>query len=241
MSRDLRGRRIVITGGVHRLGREFALALAAAGADLVVTTREPGADAQAVTAELKSLGVRAAAIACDVRSPESVQHAIVSAAQFLGGIDMLINNAGMFETSALEDLTPAQWDDAYQTNTRGPFLAAQAALPYLRSSTAGRILNIGSLGGIRPWPTHAHYCSSKAALHMLTQTMARAWAPSVSVNCIAPGMIQFPGEPERLAAKTPMGRDGAPEDVVAAVLFFAGAPSFVTGQILAVDGGLSLA
>ena len=241
MTIDLRGRRVVVTGGVRRLGRVFATALAAAGADVVVTTRDLGVAADAVVAELAAHGARAAVVHCDVRVPESVQRAVVEAAEFLGGIDLLVNNAGMFESAALEDLTPAQWDDAYATNTRGPFLVAQAALPYLRKATeGGRIINIGSLGGLRPWTTHGHYCASKAALHMLTQTMAKAWAPTVSVNCIAPGMIQLPGEPERLASKTPMGRDGSPEDVLATVLFLADAPLFLTGQVLAVDGGLSL-
>jgi len=94
---------------------------------------------------------------------------------------------------------------------------------------------------LRPWTSHGHYCASKAGLHMLTQVMAKAWAPQVSVNCIAPGMIVFPGEEPRLADKTPMGRDGSPEDVASAVLYFATCPSFVTGQVFAVDGALSLA
>ena len=139
----------------------------------------------------------------------------------------------------LEAISPKQWDTMYATNTRGPFLTAQAALPHLRAAK-GRIINIGSLGGLKPWSTHGHYCASKAALHMLSQTMAKAWAPDVSVNCVAPGMIVFPGDESRVTGKTPMQRDGAPEDVVSAVLYFATAPTFITGQVLAVDGGLSL-
>jgi 3-oxoacyl-[acyl-carrier protein] reductase/pteridine reductase len=130
----------------------------------------------------------------------------------------------------------------YATNTRAPFLMAQAAYPHLRVAR-GRIVNIGSLGGSHPWATHAHYCTSKAALHMLSQTMAKAWAPEVSVNCVAPGMI-VQGEIDpvyaRFAEKTPMRRNGTPEDVAAAVLFFATGPRFITGQLLAVDGGLGL-
>ncbi|WP_342612445.1 SDR family oxidoreductase [Terriglobus roseus] len=166
--------------------------------------------------------------------------AVAQAVEFLGDLDLLINNAGMFESAPLEALSPEQWDDAYAVNARGPFLVAQAALQHLRASGHGRIINIGSLGGMKPWITHGHYCASKAALHMLSQTMAKAWAPEVSVNCVAPGMIRLPDEPERLAGKTPMGRDGSPEDVVAAVMFFAAAPEFITGQVMAVDGGLSL-
>lgn len=233
-------RRVLITGGVRRLGRAFALALAEAGDDIVVTTRNEDAESSEILHLLSQSGGRYAVFPCDVTVPADVTRVVAEAAGFLGGLDLVINNAGMFEAAPLEDLTPEQWDALYATNTRGPFLVAQAALPHLRQSTHGKILNIGSLGGMRPWVTHGHYCASKAALHMLTQTMAKAWAPEVSVNAIAPGMIQFPGEPERLAAKTPMERDGAPEDVVAAVLFFADAPRFITGQVLAVDGGLSL-
>jgi 3-oxoacyl-[acyl-carrier protein] reductase/pteridine reductase len=236
----LRGKRALVTGGVRRLGRAFALALAGEGMDVVLTTRVLDSAAQATVAELQAFGVRARAVVCDVRSPDSVASAVEEAASFLGGLDILINNAAVFETAPLEALTPEQWDDAYAVNARGPFLVAQAALPLLRASGFGRIINIGSLGGLKPWTTHGHYCASKAALHMLSQTMAKAWAPQVSVNCVAPGMIRFPDEPERLAGKTPMGRDGSPEDVVAAVLFFASAPGFITGQVVAVDGGLSL-
>lgn len=236
----LDGKRVLITGGVRRLGYVFTRAFAAQGADVAVTTRVLDADSEALVGELRHSGVRAFAVACDVTQPEQVTAAVAGAAQALGGLDILINNAGAFETVPLESLSPEQWDAMYQTNTRGPFLVAQAALPHLRASR-GRIVNIGSLGGLRPWATHGHYCASKAALHMLSQTMAKAWAPDVSVNCVAPGMIVFPGDGQRLAAKTPMGCDGAPEDVVSAVLYFATAPHFITGQLLTVDGGLSLA
>lgn len=235
----LQGKRVLITGGVRRLGRAFALALAAEGADVAVTTRVLGAESATLVAELQQRGMRAFAFGCDVTQPEQVTDAVAQVAEALGGLDILINNAGAFATAPLETLSPEQWDSIYLTNTRGPFLVAQAALPHLRASR-GRIINIGSLGGLKPWVTHGHYCASKAALHMLSQTMAKAWAPEVSVNCVAPGMIVFPGEGERLAAKTPMGRDGSPDDVVSAVLYFATAPEFVTGQVLAVDGGLGL-
>jgi 3-oxoacyl-[acyl-carrier protein] reductase/pteridine reductase len=240
MNIPLTGRRALVTGGARRLGRAFALALAEAGVHVVISSRALDAQAEVVVEELRASGSRAQAVECDVRSPESVHAAVKQAAEFLGGLDVLINNAGMFESVPLESLSPQQWDDAYQVNTRGPFLVAQASLPHLRASGGGRIINIGSLGGLKPWTTHAHYCASKAALHMLSQTMAKAWAPEVSVNCVAPGMIRFPNEPDRLAGKTPMACDGSPEDVVAAVMFFAGAPGFITGQIMAVDGGLSL-
>jgi 3-oxoacyl-[acyl-carrier protein] reductase/pteridine reductase len=162
----------------------------------------------------------------------------------LGGLDLLVNNAGAFETAALESITVEQWDAMFNTNTRGPFLMAKAAYPHLKAAAGGgRIVNIGSLGGIQPWATHAHYCTSKSALHMLSHTMAKAWAPQISVNCVAPGMIVW-GEVdpayEHFARKTPMQRNGSAADVAAAVLFFATAPRFITGQLLTVDGGLGL-
>ena len=240
MNGTLRGSRALVTGGVRRLGRAFALALANAGADIVVTSRSLDAAADSVLEELRASGVRALAEACDVRSPASVANAVAQAVEFLGGLDLLINNAGTFESAPLDALSPEQWDEAYAVNARGPFLVAQAALPHLRAGGQGRVINIGSLGGLKPWTTHGHYCASKAALHMLSQTMAKAWAPEVSVNCVAPGMIRFPDEPERMAGKTPMQRDGSPEDVVSAVMYFAGAPAFITGQLMVVDGGLSL-
>ena len=119
---------------------------------------------------------------------ESVAAAVAAVVQEFGRLDILVNNAGTFETAVLQSITVAQWDNMFETNTRGPFLMAQAAYPHLHK-TKGRIINIGSLGGMHPWPTHGHYCTSKAALHMLTQTMAKAFAPEISVNCVAPGMI----------------------------------------------------
>ena len=240
MKPRLQGKRALVTGGVRRLGRAFALALAAEGADVVVTTRILDTAAKDTVQELSALGVRAHALQCDVTETAQVTSAVSDAVGLLGGLDLLVNNAGVFETAALESLDPERWDAMFAVNVRGPFLMAQAALPHLRAS-GGRVINIGSLGGMKPWVTHGHYCASKAALHSLSQTMAKAWAPQVSVNCIAPGMISFPGEAPRMADKTPMQRDGSAADVVAAVLFFATSPEFITGQIMAVDGGLSLA
>ncbi|HTW45571.1 MAG TPA: SDR family NAD(P)-dependent oxidoreductase [Acidobacteriaceae bacterium] len=238
----LEGKAALVTGAAKRIGRAIALALAEEGASVAITYRESAEQAANTVSELEALGVRALAVCADLRKPESVREAVRRAAEELGTIDILVNNAGRFETAALESITVEQWDAMFETNTRGPFLTAQAALPYLRAAR-GRIINIGSLGGIHPWPTHAHYCTSKAALHMLTQTMSRAFAPEISVNCVAPGMIvngEVAAEFEHFARKTPMRRNGSPQDVAAAVLFFATGPHFITGQILSVDGGLGL-
>ena len=239
----LEGRRALVTGAAKRIGRVLALELARAGARVAVTYRGSRAEAEATVAELQGLGSEAFAVGCDVQQEASIQVAVGEVAERMGGLDLLVNNAGAFETAPLEAITVEQWDAMFATNTRGPFLVAKTAYKYLKTAR-GRIVNIGSLGGIHPWATHAHYCTSKAALHMLSGTMAKAWAPEISVNCVAPGMIVTSGEAgagyEGFAAKTPMKRNGTPEDVAAGVLFFATAPHFITGQMLAVDGGLGL-
>jgi NAD(P)-dependent dehydrogenase (short-subunit alcohol dehydrogenase family) len=238
----LHGKIALVTGAAKRIGRGLAQALAGAGADVAITYLGSKAEASATVEALQRLGVRAVAVECNVRSQESIATAVAAVVEELGRLDILVNNAGIFETAALESISQGQWDAMFETNTRGPFLVAQAAFPHLRQHR-GRIINIGSLGGLHPWATHAHYCTSKAALHMLTQTMAKAWAPQISVNCVAPGMIvngEVDPAYEHFAQKTPMQRNGTPEDVAEAVLFFAQGPHFITGQVLAVDGGLGL-
>ena len=240
---SLSGQSALVTGGAKRIGRAVALALAQAGADVTITYLSSRAEGEQTLVDLESLGKKAQALACDVRSESSVRQAVDAAAQFHGRLDILINNAAVFETAALDTLTLDQWDAVFETNTRGPFLVAREALPHLRAAH-GRIVNIGSLGGLRAWAGHAHYCASKAALHMLTQAMAKAWAPEVTVNCVAPGWIDLDDpaseQATRLAAKAPLHRNGTAEEVAQAVLFFASGPAFITGQILAVDGGLGL-
>ncbi len=240
--KPLLGRAVLVTGAAKRIGRGIALELARAGADVAITYLGSQSEAEETVRLLGALSVDAIAIRADLRDPASVRETVGEVRATFGGIDILVNNAGMFASEPMEEITAEQWDEMFQTNTRAPFLVAQAALPSLRER-GGRIINIGSLGGIHPWATHAHYCTSKAALHMLSQTMAKAWAPEISVNCIAPGMI-VQGEVgegyERFAEKTPMKRNGTADDVAAAALFFATGPHFITGQVLAVDGGLGL-
>jgi NAD(P)-dependent dehydrogenase (short-subunit alcohol dehydrogenase family) len=280
----LAGKTAFVTGGARRIGRAIALTLAQAGADVAISYRTSHNEAEQTAAEIRALGRRAVIVECDVRSETSVRAALAAVVAEFGGLDLLVNNAAVFASAALESLTLEQWDAVFETNARGPFLVAREALPHLRAAR-GRIVNIGSLGGSHPWAGHAHYCASKAALHMLTQTMAKAFAPEVSVNCVAPGWIEMndsppegstapsvphpsrseaqrwvgleidPSSPHpsqnealrraelqsaRFAAKTPMGRNGSAADVAQAVLFFATGPHFITGQTLAVDGGLGL-
>jgi NAD(P)-dependent dehydrogenase (short-subunit alcohol dehydrogenase family) len=248
MARDrnlpLLGKTALITGGAKRLGRAAAIALARSGADVAITFNRSAREAQHTVIDLTSAGVRAFAFQCDVTSEKSVKAMVKEAMKQLGAIDILVNNAANYETVELEKISIAQWDAIFASNTRGPFVVTREALKHLRARK-GKVINMGSLGGLIPWATHAHYCSSKAALHMLTKVMAKALAPEIAVNAVAPGMIDL-GEKaakpfmRKMARLTPMKQNGSGEDVAAAVLFFATAPHFVTGQIMAVDGGLSL-
>ena len=240
--RPLDGQVAFVTGAAKRIGRALTLALADAGASVAITWRDSEAEAHQTVADIEKLGVQAAAFRVELRDPAQIRSAVDAAVARFSRLDILVNNAGRYETAALENLTVEQWDAMFETNTRAPFLAAQAAFPHIKAAR-GRIINIGSLGGLHPWPTHAHYCTSKAALHMLTRTMSKAWAPEISVNCVAPGMIvngEVDPEFEHFARRTPMQRNGTAADVAAGVLFFATAPHFITGQILSVDGGLGL-
>lgn len=250
--KPLLGKTALITGAARRLGRASAIALAQAGADVAITFLNSGKEARETVVDLSACGVRAFALRCDVAEEASVRAMMKEAGRELGRIDILVNNAANYETAEFEKLTVKQWDAIFASNTRGPFLVSREALKWMRRSRAknagpleAKIINMGSLGGLRPWATHAHYCSSKAALHMLTKVMAKALAPEIAVNAIAPGMIDL-GEKSaapfmrRMAKQTPMQRNGRADEISAAVLFFATAPQFVTGQILAVDGGLGL-
>jgi len=245
LAKTLTGKTALVTGGAKRLGRASALALARAGADVAVTFHRSRRAAQYTVIDLAALGVRAVALPCDVTQEKSVRAMITEAVKELGRIDILVNNAANYETVEFETITVAQWDAIFASNTRGPFLVTREALKHLRERQ-GKVINMGSLGGLVPWASHAHYCSSKAALHMLTRVMAKALAPEIAVNAVAPGMIDL-GEAaarpflRRMTKVTPMRRNGTGEEIAAAVRFFAEAPHFITGQVLAVDGGLGLA
>ena len=250
----------LVTGGARRIGRAIALTLAQSGYDVAVTFRESAAEAEETVRAIEALGRRAVALEMDQRSETSVRQAATRlitdfANEFVSEqrgleeprLDLLVNNAAVIDKAPLDEITLAQWDRVFESNTRGPFLVTRELLPLLKTAR-GRVIHLGSLGGESAWPQHAHYCASKAALHSLTRTMAKAFAPEISVNCVAPGYIEMhrPEDgPERpiaqtFANRTPMGRNGTAEEIAAAVLFFAVGPHFITGQILTVDGGLGI-
>jgi NAD(P)-dependent dehydrogenase (short-subunit alcohol dehydrogenase family) len=242
---NLKDNVVLITGGARRLGRAMVLAAANAGAQVAFTYLNSLEQADETRKELGRLAVKHRAIKCDIRSENSVARTVEAVLDTFGRLDVLINNAGVFETAPLDKITQEQWENVFATNVGGPFLMTKHCTAALRQAK-GHIVNLGSLGGEKPWVTHAHYCASKAALHMLTRVAAKALAPDVAVNCVAPGMIDS-GEGEhdksllkRLAERAPSKRNGTPDDVVSAVMYFATSPHYITGQILTVDGGLGL-
>ena len=237
-SKPLTGQVALITGAAKRIGRSIALRLAADGADIAINYKSSKADADAVVREIGELGRKAIAIEGDVSRRADVAAMIAAAEKQLGRIDILVNNAGMFFAAKFEDLTDEQWDRIMDANLKSQFLCSQAVAPIMKRQRRGRIINISSLGGMLPWPGFTHYCVSKAGSIMLTRCLARALAPEILVNSVAPGTIQFPGEPpdEEYIRRVPLQRTGTGDDIADAVVYLATA-DFVTGQIIAVDGG----
>ena len=241
----LDGQVAFVTGAAKRIGRDIALRLAAEGADIVINYESSKPEAQQVVDEIKASGRRAIAVQGDVSKRADVQKLFATVESEFGRLDILVNNAGMFFAAEFESLTEEQWDRILNINLKSQFLCCQTAAPIMKRTSSGpkpaRIINISSLGGLLPWPAYTHYCVSKAGSIMLTRCLARALGPEITVNSVAPGTIQFPGEApdEDYIRKVPHHRTGTGSEIAQAVLYFATA-DFVTGQILAVDGGRML-
>jgi pteridine reductase len=241
---DLDGRTALVTGGAHRVGRALALGLAGAGADVVVHYHSSEDAAHATVAAIEALGRRAVAVRADLGDAAQVARPLDAARAEFGRLDVLVNSASTFERSPVESITVEAWDHVLAVNLRAPFLLARAAAPLLRAADPGLVVNIADLSALQPWPTYVHHAVSKAGLVHLTRVLARALAPGVRVNAIAPGTVLPP--PEYDGEDYAGGRDrrvldrpGAADDVVAALLYLARA-DFVTGELLVVDGGRML-
>jgi NAD(P)-dependent dehydrogenase (short-subunit alcohol dehydrogenase family) len=239
--KSLAGQVALVTGAAKRIGRSIALRLAAEGADVTISYDSSKSEAEQLVEELKASGRRALAVQADVSHRADVQKLFSAAENEFARLDILVNNAGMFSSAKFEELTEEQWDHIMNVNLKSQFLCAQSAAPIMKRQGRGRIINLSSLGGLLPWPAFTHYCVSKAGCIMLTRCLARALGPEILVNSIAPGTIQFPGEApdEDYIQRVPLHRTGTGEDIADAVAFLAKS-DFVTGQILAVDGGRSL-
>ena len=248
-AKRLEGQVALVTGAAKRIGRSVALRLAQDGAVIAVNYATSKADAESLVGDIASRGARSLAIQADVSRRSEVERMIGVTEREFGRLDILVNNAGIFSGPKFQDLTDEQWDRMMNVNLKSQFLCAQAAAPIMKRQGRGRIINISSLGGLLPWPGYTHYCVSKAGAIMLTRCLARALAPEILVNSVAPGTIQFPGEPlgepghalsiKEYIERVPLHRTGTGEDIADAVAYLA-TTDFVTGQVIAVDGGRML-
>jgi 3-oxoacyl-[acyl-carrier protein] reductase len=241
----LEGQVALVTGAGKRIGRSIALRLASEGADVVVNYKASRSDAETVVGDIKGLGRKAVAVQADVSKRDQVGKMFATVEEEFGRVDILVNNAGEFFAAKFEELTDEQWDGIMDVNLKSQFLCAQAAAKIMkkqgRGDRRGHIVNISSLGGMLAWPGYTHYCVSKAGVIMLTRCLARALAPEILVNSVAPGTIQFPGEEldQEYIERVPLHRTGTGDDIADAVVYLA-ASNFVTGQVIAVDGGRML-
>lgn len=235
---DLRGKVVLVTGAAKRIGRGIALSLAREGARVAIHYGESEAEARRTAAECGD----APLFRANLESVDEIGRMFQELKRRLGRLDGLVNNAARFTRIDPLEITEADWDYIHSVNLKAVFFCCQNGARLMREGGGGRIVNISSLGGIRPWADHAHYCASKAGVIMLTRALAKAFAPDITVNSVAPGVIPFEDIDERgkaLINVTPAGRGGTPEEVAGAVVCFLKASNFVTGQVLAVDGGLS--
>ncbi len=237
----LAGRVALVTGAGRRIGRSIALRLAAEGAHVAVNYRNSETEAEQVATEVRDRGRQAMVWRADVTRRDEIVAMFASVEHTFGRLDILVNNAGMFFAAPFDELTEGQWDTILDANLKSQFLCAQAAAPLMKRGGRGSIINISSLGGLLPWPRYTHYCVSKAGSIMLTRCLARALAPEITVNSVAPGTIQFPGEPvdEDYIRRAPLRKTGTGEDIAGTVAFLAQS-AFITGQVVVVDGGRSL-
>ncbi|MBN1510892.1 MAG: SDR family oxidoreductase [Phycisphaerae bacterium] len=240
----LEGTVALVTGGARRVGRAIALELAGAGCDIALHCHESCGDARGVADRIVAAGRRCEIVSGDLRRPEAAGEIVERTVAALGGLEILVNNASIFERMTLQSFSIEDWDRTMRINVTAPVALAAAAREHLLRA-GGKIINLCDIAADRPWPEHLAYCASKAALACLTKALARALAPTVQVNSVAPGIAMFPEDygdevRQRLVDKVPLKRAGTPEDIARTVRFLAESGDYVTGQILNVDGGRSI-
>jgi NAD(P)-dependent dehydrogenase (short-subunit alcohol dehydrogenase family) len=240
--KGLGGQVALVTGSAKRLGRAVALRLAQEGADVVVHYRSSEREAQDAVCEIEKLGRRAVAIGAELGNVAEIKRLFDGAAKHFGRLDILVNSAANFLPASMVSTTEEIWDAAMDTNLRAPFFCAQAAAPWLRR-TQGLIINFADTGGLLAWTGYIPHSVSKAGVVMLTKVLAKALAPEVRVNAIAPGTITMEGDAPEVEAdfikRAPLRRSGRPSDITDTVLFLIHS-KFITGQVLVVDGGRTL-
>ena len=230
----------MVTGGGRGLGRALVRALAEEGADVAFSYRDSRRGALAEAEAVRRQGRRSFTGPADARVPGEVAAFVEEAADELGGLDLLVNNVGVFRRVSLDDMSEEVLDEAFDVNVKATVMASRAAVPHMRQRGGGAIVNVASLGGLRPWPSHLAYCASKAALVMATRCLAVALAPRIRVNAVAPGVLDPPGAEDAVRRRIPAGRFGTHAETVEAVLFLLAGGSYTTGEVLRVDGGRAL-
>jgi NAD(P)-dependent dehydrogenase (short-subunit alcohol dehydrogenase family) len=238
MSRELEKKVILVTGAAKRIGRGIALRLAEEGARVLIHYLESEDEARQTAADCNNAPLYRA----NLEHVPEIEKMFAQIAADHGRLDGLVNNAARFTRFDPLCITEKDWDFIHTVNLKAVFFCCQQAAILMQKTGGGRIVNISSLGGIRPWADHAHYCASKAGVIMLTRALSKSFAPEITVNSVAPGVIPFEDiDPAglRLIDQTPAQRGGTPAEVAEAVLYFLKATNFITGQDLAVDGGLS--
>lgn len=240
---ELESRVALVTGGARRVGRRLVLALARAGADIALHYHGSEDESRRTAEEVESLGRRVVRLRADLEDAGEAAELGGRAVESLGRLDVVVNNAALFEAAPFLEVTPSDWDRVMAVNTRAPFLLLQATAPHLAASK-GVAVNIADVSGLRPWPAFPHHSVSKAALVHLTKVAARALAPDVRVNCIVPGTVLPPADytEEQLREsedRTVLRRMGTPDDVAEALLFLIRS-EFTTGAVVVVDGGRML-
>jgi pteridine reductase len=243
----LAGKTALVTGGARRVGAEILRHLHAAGANVVIHCHRSVAAATELAAALEAQRAASTLVqVADLLDTDRLPALIEATQQRFGTLDVLVNNASSFYPTPLGSITPAQWADLVGTNLKVPLFLAQAAGPALRAAR-GALINIADIHGLRPLRHYSVYSTAKAGLIQLTRALARELAPEVRVNAVAPGPVLWPeaaasvdtARQQEIIASTLLKRSGTPADVARAVKFFAVDAGFVTGQVLAVDGGRS--
>lgn len=239
MQTRLTGKVALVTGAGKRLGRAVALRLAEEGADVAVHYHQSAKDAAEVVGKIEEMGQKAVAICADLGSVDQIRQMFLDAGNELGRLDLLVNSAANFLPGTVISTTEEVWDASLDTNVKAPFFCAQAAAAMLRRSK-GSIVNFADTGGLLGWPGYVSHSVSKAGVVMLTKCLAKALAPEVRVNAIAPGTITMPGDPPEWESEfvklAPLRKTGKPSDIADAVIYLATA-EFLTGHNLVVDGG----
>lgn len=252
---DLSGKAAIVTGSSSGVGRATALRLARRGCDVVINYSRKREAAERVAEEVRALGARAVVVQADVAQDAQCKQLVAAAEQSFGRLDVLVNNAGttrFIDFANLDDVKPEDWDNIFGVNVRGAFQCARAAKRLLEAHGHGAIVNVSSTASLRPLGSSIPYCASKAALNSLTATLARALAPKIRVNAVAPGFIAGEWLQEGLGAayaptkqywekRNPLGRVSEPDDIAAAILALIEGGDLVTGQILPVEGGALIA